>query len=292
MESQIIINGIAASAVYVLAGLSFQVIYNANGFFHFAHGAMFTIGAYVLYTASVLAGWNVSCAIISVIVACSCIGILMEFGIFRFLKKRRASELILLLASLGLYVILQNLLSLLFGDEVMSIRKGVVKPGIEIFGGRFTEVQGITVLAAILAFILLTLILMYSRLGIAIRAIANDLELSTIVGINSSTVSRWSFAMGSTLAGITGALVAMDVGMTPSMGMRLLMMGVVAVIVGGARSVFGVTLGAVLLGMSQHIGARLIGTQWQDAIAFVILLAFLLFRPEGFMGKKIRTSTV
>jgi branched-chain amino acid transport system permease protein len=292
VDSQFIINGIAASSVYLLAGLSFQVIYSTSGFFHFAHGAVFAAGAYVLYSACTIAGWSAPLAIILVLVVCGCLGLLMEYIIFRHLRRLRASGLILLIASLGLYVVMQNILSILFGDEVRSIRTGIVKPGIKVLGGYLTEAQGLTVLTALAVSTSMVVFLLYSRIGLAMRATASDLDLSKIIGIDSSKISRLSFVLGSALGGLTGALVAMDVGLTPSMGMRLLMMGVVAMIIGGTRSIAGVILGAFLLGMSLHVAAKVISTQWQDAIAFILLLGFLLFRPEGFRGKKVRKATV
>ena len=123
------------------------------------------------------------------------------------------------------------------------------------------------------------------------RAVANNPELARISGIESDRVILSTFALGSALAGIAGILVALDVDMTPTMGMNALMMGVVAVIVGGVGSIPGVALAALLLGMAQHLGVWYISSQWQDAIAFVILLTFLLFRPEGFMGKRVKTAT-
>ena len=87
-------------------------------------------------------------------------------------------------------------------------------------------------------------------------------------------------------AGLAGILVALDVDMTPTMGMNALMMGVVVVIIGGVRSIPGIAAGALLLATAQHLGAWYIGSQWQEAIAFVVLVLFLLIRPEGFMGRK------
>ena len=80
--------------------------------------------------------------------------------------------------------------------------------------------------------------------------------------------------------------------MTPTMGMNVFMMGVVTVIIGGVNSILGIALAALLLAMAQHFGAWFIGSQWQDAIAFVILLLFLLLKPEGFFGKKVKSATV
>jgi len=124
------------------------------------------------------------------------------------------------------------------------------------------------------------------------RAVANNPELARISGIESDRVILSTFALGSALAGIAGILVALDVDMTPTMGMNALMMGMVAVIIGGVGSIPGIALGSLLLGIAQHLGAWFISSQWQAAIAFVVLLIFLLFRPQGFLGKKIKKVSI
>ena len=124
------------------------------------------------------------------------------------------------------------------------------------------------------------------------RAVADDLELARVSGIDSDRIILWTFAISSALAGIAGILVAFDTDMTPTMGLNVLLMGVVAVIIGGSGSIPGVALGALFLGLAQHLGVWGISSQWQDAIAFIILLAFLLVRPEGVLGKRVTKATV
>ena len=101
-----------------------------------------------------------------------------------------------------------------------------------------------------------------------------------------------TFIVGSSLAGVTGILYGLDYGITPTMGLNALMMGVIAVIIGGIRSISGIALGALLLAMAQQLGAWYLGSQWQDAIAFIILVIFLLFKPEGFFGNKLAKTIV
>ena len=128
--------------------------------------------------------------------------------------------------------------------------------------------------------------------GHGMRAVSNDVELAKISGIDSDRIILWSFILGSALAGVAGILVALDVDMTPTMGMNALMMGVVAMIIGGVGSILGVAFGAILLGLAQHLGVWKISSQWQDAIAFIILFLFLLIRPQGFMGRKVKKVTI
>jgi len=179
-----------------------------------------------------------------------------------------------------------------FGDDTKSIRTWQVVEGINVFGARITPVQIIIIGTSILLVLLTGLYLRHSKTGRAMRAVSNDPDLANISGINSNKVILTSFAIGSALVGIAGILVSLDVDMTPTMGMNALMMGVVAMIVGGVGSIWGIVLGSLLLALAQNLGVWYISSQWQDAIAFAILLIFLLFKPEGFFGKKLKKAAV
>jgi len=180
---------------------------------------------------------------------------------------------------------------MLFGDDTKSIRSGVVKEGINIFGARITPIQIVIIITAIVVTILIILFYKKTQLGRSMQAVASDRELAEYTGINTNRVILWSFAIGSGLAALAGILVALDVDMTPTMGMNALLMGVVVMIVGG-NNIKGMVCAALLLGFAQNFGVWYISSQWKDAIAFIILVLFLLFKPEGFFGKKIRKQTV
>ena len=292
MTSQIIINIIIAFSIFNLAALSFSLIYQTTRFFHFAHAVVFTFGAYFTFLFSQLIGWSLVSAILTAIVAACLIGCMAEWFIYRPLRKRKSSSIVLLLASLGIYIVLQNLISLFFGDETKSIRTWEVREGIEIAGAYVTPVQIVIIATSIAIVILVSGYLMLAKTGKAMRAVASDSELSKLSGIKSDRIILISFAIGSALAGIAGILVALDVDMTPTMGMNMLLMGVVAMIIGGVGSIWGIVLGSLLLATAQNLAVWYISSQWMDATAFAILLLFLLFKPEGFMGKKIRRTEV
>lgn len=289
---QILTNILFAASIYMLVGVSFSIIYSTVRFFHFAHGIVFTFGAYFVFLSCQMVRIPFVISTVLMLLACILLGCLMELFIYRPLRKRKSNELVLLLTSLGIYIVLQNIISMIFGDGTRTIRTGTVQEGINVFGARITPIQIFTICISIALAIALSLFLKNSKIGKAMRAVASDPELASVSGINSNAVILWSFIIGSGLAGIAGILVALDVNMTPTMGMNALMMGVVAVIVGGFNSISGIALGALLLAIAQHLGAWYIGSQWQSAIAFIILILFLLFKPEGFLGKKVRSSTV
>ncbi len=292
MINQLILNGIIAGSVYTLIAVGFAVIYRTVRFFHFAHGVVFTAGAYFTYLFKALLGWPIIVAIPTSIGLCAMLGVIIETSVYRPLRHKSSSSLIQLLASLGIYIVLQNILSMVFGDDTKTIRSSIVKEGINILGARITPVQITIIIVSLLLVTTCFLFLKYTKVGQAMHAVANDPELANMSGIETDRVILYTFAIGSALAGIAGILVALDVDMTPTMGMNALMMGVVAVIIGGMGSVPGIAMGALLLGMAQQFGVWKIGSQWQDAIAFVILLIFLLFRPQGFLGNKIKKATI
>jgi len=279
-------------SVYSVVAISFGVIFDISKFFHFAHAVVFTSGAYFAFLFHIIIGFPLYLAIPLACIGACLLGCMMEWFVYKPLRKRGATSIILLLASLGLYIVLQNTISLLFGDDTKSIRTWPVVAGREVLGARITDVQIIIIVAGIVLVVLVAGFLALAKTGKAMRAVANNKELADISGINSDKIILISFALGSALAGIAGILVALDVDMTPTMGMNALMMGVVAMIVGGVGSIWGIALGALLLALAQNLGVWYISSQWQDAIAFAILLIFLLFKPEGFFGKKVKKAEV
>jgi len=292
MLSQLLVNALIAASIYALVGTGFALIYSTTRFFHFAHGVVFTAGAYFAFLFNVWLGAPLIPSLIAGVTLAALLGCLMETAVYRPLRQRTASPLVLLLVSLGLYIILQNVISVVFGDDIKTIRSEIVEEGASILGARITSIQITTVCLSALLIGLSAVFLQKTRTGRAMRAVASDPELASVSGIAIDRVILWTFALGSSLAGAAGVLLALDVNMTPTMGMNALMMGIIAVIVGGVNSIPGVILGALLLGLAQHLGVWRIGSQWQDAIAFVILLAFLLFRPHGFLGKRVKKATV
>lgn len=289
---QLLLNGAVTFGYITMIAVGFALIFRISRFFHFAHGIVITTGAFVTLLFSIRVGLPLSFSILLAIVITALLGCLIELGVYRTLRKKKAGELILLLASLGMYILLQNVISIIFGDETQSIRTGNIREGLNVLGARITPIQMITIFVSLVLVIALSVFLKKSKIGVSMRAVANDPELANVSGINSNRIILWAFAVGSALAGLAGILVALDVDMTPTMGMNALMMGIVAVIIGGVNSISGIALGALLLALAQQFGAWYIGSQWQDAIAFVILVLFLLFKPEGFFGKKIRSATV
>lgn len=290
--SQSIIDGlISAGWIMIVAG-GFGLIFYCARFFHFAHGGIFTAGAYVCFFFKVWLGFPLLISIFFAIALGTTLGCLIEIYIYRSLRRKKASSLILLLASLGIYIIIQNIISLIFGNDTKSIRLGTIEEGINIFGARITSTQLLIISISIILVYALWILLKKTKIGKAIQAVAIDPELASVSGISCNRVILWTFGIGSALASVAGILVALDVDMNPAMGMNALMMGMVATIIGGTGSMPGLALGSLFIGMAQHLGVWKASSNWQDAIAFSILLIFLLLRPQGILGRKSKKAVL
>ncbi len=290
--SQIILNSLNTGLIYLLLSLSFVLNYYPTKFFHLAHAVVITFGAYFTYLFSQQLGLSLWLSIPLAIIGATAIGVICEISVYKPLRKRNSTPLILLIASLGLYIVLQNVISMLWGDDTKSIRTWEVKVGNEIFGAYITDIQIIIIVVSIVLFVATLLFIKYTKIGKNMRAISENEELSNIFGINSNKVILWSFAIGSALAAIAGILIAFDTDMTPTMGFNLLLYGVVAMIIGGVGSVRGLIGGAFLLAAAQHLGAYYIDSKWMDAIAYIILILFLIWKPLGFSGKRLKKVNI
>lgn len=274
--------------IYLLIAYSFSIIYATTKFFHLAHAITITIAAYFTYFFFKILFLPFYLSIILSILFATSFGILSYTFIYKPLREKYASPMILLIVSLGLYIVFQNIISLICGDGSKSFRTEEIIAGHELWNAHITNIQIITI---ILVGIIISggmYFYKHSKIGREIRAVSCNSELSDIWGINSNVVILWAFGIGSFLAAIVGILVACDTDMIPSMGFNLLLYGVVAMIIGGIGSVCGLIGGAFLLATAQHVSSYYIGSEWMDAVAYIILIIFLLWKPLGISGKRLK----
>lgn len=284
---QLIVNSIIAGSIYSLIALGFNLIYGTTRFFNLAHGVVAAIGGYGTFAMLKLFDQNIYISIIFGIVVAAFIGWLSEKLVYRPMRKNKSSSTVLLVASLGLFTALQAVIAIIFTSQFQTLSTNVGRTKVyEIFGGVITEVQVIILITAIVIMIGLALMMKFMKLGKAIKAISDDEEVAKIVGINTNKVIAKVFIIGSAIAGVAGIAIGFDTGIEPTMGMNLLLKGVIAVIIGGVGNVYGGVAGAFLLGFVENFGIWKISGEWKDAIAFVVLLFFLIFRPGGIFNKK------
>lgn len=303
MIVQLTANGLIAGAIYALIALGFSVIYKTVRFFHFAHGIVYTAGAYTVYgTLLVLSqesgvmgvgsqGLGVGAWVVAVllgIAVSAALGVAIDCGIYRPLRSKKASNLILLLASFGVFIFVQNLIALVFGNQILTLRSGVVREGWHVLGAVITPIQVLIIAASLVMFGLCWWVIEKTRLGRSLRAVADDPLAASVCGINPERTTMWAFLIGSAMAGVAGILISLETNLEPTMGFNAVLKGIIASIIGGIGSIPGALIGGLFLGLVENLGIAFIPAGWKDAIAFGVLILFLLFRPQGIFGRKKR----
>ncbi len=286
MFSQLILNSIIAGAIYTLVALGFNLIYGATKFFNLAHGVLAAVGGYSVFFFGKTLGWNIYFATALGIIFAGLIGYGLDKFVYLPLRRRKASKMILLVASLGALTAIQAIIAILFTSQFRTLSQNIDTQKIyEIFGGVITETQLVILIVGFIIMVILALVLKYSMFGKTIKAISDDEEVARIVGINTDKIIGYVFFIGSAIAGLAGILVGFDTGIQPTIGLGLLLKGVIASIVGGVGNVYGGVIGAFLLGFVENFGIWKISGEWKDAIAFALLIIFLILRPRGIMNK-------
>ncbi|MFH1457261.1 MAG: branched-chain amino acid ABC transporter permease [Patescibacteria group bacterium] len=286
MFPQLLINGLIAGAIYALVASGFALIYSTCKFVHFAHGSSVAVSAYILYSLFNKLELNFWLAIILTIIFAGVFGWLINKLVYQPLRQRKASNVILLIASVGLLILIESLLLLIFGADVKTIGFIKIAKGLEIFGAIITPLQILIIVVSVILLVLLFFFMKKSRLGKAMRAVADNKDVAEIVGISTKKIYTQTFIIGSAIAGVAGVLVGLEQNLEPMMGTNLMIKGFTGAIIGGTTSVPGAVLGAFLLGLVENFGIWFLPSGYKDAIAFVILFIFLIFRPQGILGIK------
>jgi branched-chain amino acid transport system permease protein len=284
---QFLVNGIMIGSAYALIALGFGLIYNTTRIFNFAYGAVYTLAAYLFYTFHISLEWNVWLAALLSIVSATVAGILIDEVIFSPLIERSSSTFITLLSSLGLYIVIINILALFYGAEIKTLSPGL-QPTYSIGAILLTRIQIITLISSAILFTTLFITLRRTILGKVIRAMRDDPDLLLAMGIDQRLVRRTVFALGSALSAVAAILLGLDVGIDLNVGMAAILSAAVAVIIGGVGVFEGAAVGGLLLGILQSLVIWQTSAKWADAITFTFLIFFLLFRPEGLLGRRRR----
>ena len=292
MIQQLLLNGIIAGSIYALIAIGFTVIYRTVKFFHFAHGIVYTAGAYVAYTLIISLHLNFILSFFLSIILAAILGVAIDRFVYYPLRKQNASNLIFLLASFGVVILLQNLIQLVYGAQILTIRTGPIKEGHHFLGAVITDIQIMILVVSIFLMIILWLFIQKTKLGKAMRAVSDDPVAANVVGINPERIILTSFVIGSALAGAAGILISLETNIEPTMGFNALLKGIIASIIGGIGSIPGAVLGGFFLGLAENLGIWKISAGWKDCIAFAILIIFLLIRPWGILGTKTTKETI
>jgi branched-chain amino acid transport system permease protein len=284
---QLLINGLIAGAIYALVASGFSLIYSTNRFVHFAHGSVVVAAGYFLYLFFSILKVNFWFSIIIAILLSGLLGWAINKTVYEKLRKNKAGPAILLIASIGILILLESLILIFFGANVKTIGFIKIAKGMEILGAIITPLQIIIIVVSLLLLVGLIILMKRTKIGNALRAVSNSKDLVEILGISSKKLFAISFIIGSLIAGVAGILVSLEQNLEPFMGSTLMIKGFTGAVIGGITSVPGAILGSFLLGIVENFGIWYLPSGYKDAIAFMLLFIFLLFKPNGILGKKI-----
>jgi branched-chain amino acid transport system permease protein len=285
---QQLINGLSLGAIYALLALGYTMVYGVLRFINFAHADVFMVGSFVGYFAArhVPNGtvWGGLIVLLAAMAACALLGVAIER--FAYRPLRRAPTLNVLITAIGMSLLLEYGVQLLFGSTPRNFP--AVFPATQLQLGALTvsSNQLIVIVVAVVLLGGLQRIVFHTRLGAAMRAVSLNPRAAQLVGINLNTVVAFTFALGSALAGAGGVLYALNYpSIDPFMGVMPGLKAFVAAILGGIGSLPGAALGALILGGAETWVSGSEYSTYKDAIAFGLLIVIMLFRPAGLLGR-------
>jgi branched-chain amino acid transport system permease protein len=280
---QLLVNGVALGGLYALVAVGFALIYGSTRVFHFAHGSAYLLAAYSYYWALAVAGTAWPIALVAATVVATLFGLAVERWVYRPMRGGRQSFLTVFVASFGVFVAVENAVLLAFGSRFYTLPSSLSRV-FELGPVVVSPVDLLSIAGSAVLLILLHLFLTRTGTGLALRAMADNPELLNGVGLDRNRYARIAFALGSALSAPAAVLASYVAGLTPGMGSSAMLIALAATIVGGVGSLAGAALGALLLGVAENVGIWRLPANWREAIAFAVLLVFLLVRPSGVLG--------
>ncbi|MDG9670013.1 high-affinity branched-chain amino acid ABC transporter permease LivH [Hahella sp. CR1] len=293
---QQLINGITIGSTYALIAIGYTMVYGIIGMINFAHGEVYMIGTYVAFMAiSGMAMLGIEflpliflVALLSSMLVSSSFGWAIERIAYRPL--RGGNRLIPLISAIGMSIFLQNYVRLGQGsrDIAMSSQiSGGWNFGPEDgFQASLSYIQVLIFIVTIISMTVLTLFISRSRMGRACRAVAQDLKMANLLGIDTNRVIASTFVIGAALAAVAGTLLGMYYGVVNAfVGFIAGLKAFTAAVLGGIGSIPGAMLGGIILGVTESMTAAYFSTEYKDVVSFALLVLILLFKPTGILGK-------
>ncbi len=281
--TQQIVNGLSLGAIYALIALGYTMVYGICKLINFAHGDIIMVGSYIAYV--LLAnGISLPVSIIASVVGCVIVGVLIEKIAYKPLRD--TSRISLLITAIGISYLLQNLCQLIMGVNPLTFPSIINIESLNFFGVTITGNMLVTLIISIILMIVIDLLVKKTKIGKAMRAVSEDREAASLMGININSIISITFAIGSALAAIAGILWAANYPqLKPTMGSLPGIKAFIAAVFGGIGIVPGAVLGGFLLGLIETMTKAYISTQFSDGIVFFILIVMLIFKPNGILGK-------
>ena len=287
-----LISGISLGSVYALIALGYTMVYGIAKMLNFAHGDVIMIGSYLIFFTFGSFGWNPVLAILFSMAVCTVLGVVIEAVAYRPLRE--APSLAVLITAIGVSYLLQQVAQLLWTSNAKSFPSVVRNfSPIQLFDGQLTiSIETVvTILACLVIMAALTLFVNHTTPGHAMLAVSEDRGAAQLMGVNVNATISLTFAIGSALAAVAGALLCSTYPtLSPTTGAMPGIKAFTAAVLGGIGSIPGASVGGILLGVVENLSKAYISTQLSDAIVFLVLIVVLVVKPTGLLGKKVNVK--
>jgi neutral amino acid transport system permease protein len=278
MDPQLIINGIALGSIIALAAVGLTLTYGILKLSNFAHGDFMTLGAYLTWVTN-QAGVNVWLSMMVGMAGTVGGMLLSEKILWQPMRRQRASATTLIIISIGLSLFLRNGIIFIWGSNNQSYNLPVAE-AIDLFGLKVKYSSLIILFVSMMAMAALHFLLQNTKIGKAMRAVADDPDLAQVTGINVEQVVLWTWIITGVLTALAGSLFGLNA-VRPSMGWFLILPMFASVILGGIGNPYGAIAGAFIIGIAQELAVPLVGSEYKLAIALLVMVLTLFFKPQG-----------
>ncbi len=275
--------GIVLGSIYALGAIGVSLTFGILRFANFAHGDLMTLGAYIALV-FVGMGWPLPLALGMAIGGTIGVALLLDQVVYKHL--RRQASVILLISSFGTALILRSLVQLIWGSGNQVYRTGIQLP-MRFWGLRLRQDQIVIMVGAVVLVLALHFFLQKTRVGKAMRAMADNFDLAMVTGIDTERIVLWTWGIGALMAAAAGVFLGMDTRLHPTMGWTLLLPIFAAAIVGGIGRPYGAIVGGLVIGLAEEVSTVFISPAYKAAVAFAILVLMLIVKPTGLFGGRV-----
>ncbi|MGJ3251803.1 MAG: branched-chain amino acid ABC transporter permease [Elainellaceae cyanobacterium] len=282
MDSQLIqflVNGIALGSIIALASVGLTLTYGILRLANFAHGDFLTLGAYMTFVINI-SGVNIWLSMVIGAAITIALALLSEKLVWSVMRDRRASSTTLIIISIGLALFIRNGIVLIWGGGNQTYALPVAS-AIDIAGIKIAYYRIIVVILAVLAIVGLHILLQYTKIGKAMRAVADNIDLARVAGINVEQVVIWTWIIAAGLTALGGGMYGLITAVRPNMGWFLILPMFASVILGGIGNPYGAIAGAFIIGIVQETSTYFLPTEYKIAVALLMMVLVLLVRPQG-----------
>ncbi|MGL5921608.1 branched-chain amino acid ABC transporter permease [Chroococcidiopsis sp.] len=277
--AQLFVNGVAVGSIIALAAVGLTLTYGILRLANFAHGDFMTLGAYLTLLANT-SGINIWLSMLLGAIGTVAAMLISEKLIWSNMRSRRATSTTLIIISIGLALFLRNGIILIWGGSNKSYDIPT-SPAREILGIRIPQNQLIVMLLAVIVILALHYLLQNTKIGKAMRAVADNLDLARVSGIDVDRVVLWTWAIAGSLTALGGSMYGLITAVRPNMGWFLILPMFAATILGGIGNPYGAIAAALIVGVTQELSTPFLGSQYKQGVGLLIMILVLLVRPKG-----------